>query len=165
MRSTPCLPRLFLNLANLILSLLRADVAELRCLRKHNIHDDIRHFLRVQLMGENIAHAFEHLRWSEILCWVIPMRDGVGATIVEASSIHSWVHSGNFDTERGEFSLQPFGYSLERMLTCRISGGVRNSPQSSHGRHEDNLSASLGDHGRDEALNERDARENVDLEH
>src|SRR6266478_3891683 len=51
------------------------------------------------------------------------------------------------------------------MLAGRVSRGVRNGPQSSHRRHEDNRSPSLGDHGRDEALSQRDARKDVDLEH
>src|SRR6266436_10439141 len=127
-RSTSRVPRFFLNLTNLVLSLLRTDIAEFRCVREHNIYDDIRHCLRFQLMGEDIAHAFEHLRRCEVLRWVVPVRDRVGATIVEARSIHPWVHRGDFDTERCEFGLQPFGYRLERMLAGRVSRGVRNGP-------------------------------------
>src|SRR5882762_2373361 len=104
-RSTSRVPDFFLNLANLILSLLRTDIAEFRCVREHNIYDDIRHCLRFQLMGEDIAHAFEHLRRCEVFRWVVPVRDRVGATIIESRAIRSRIHRGDFDTERCEFGL------------------------------------------------------------
>ncbi len=51
------------------------------------------------------------------------------------------------------------------MLACGIAGRVRHRPEAGHRRYEDDLSVSLRDHARSEALRHRNTREHIDFEH
>jgi len=155
--SARCCPGILLYLSNQVLRLRGEDVPELRRIRQHDIDDDIRHRLRFQLMDEYGSHAFQHLRWCEVFRRVVPVRDAVGSTIVEARRISARVHRGDRDAERCELGLQAFGDCLQRMLARGITRRVRYRPQTGHGRDENDLSAPLRHHARREALGHRDA--------